>query len=1079
MDVIVDVTDRYSLEREIGRGGMGVVYMGRDISSGDEVAIKALRSDLISSDSDWVGRFVREAALLRELDHPNIIKILEAIERNGQHYIVMEYVDGGTLGEWLGSGSSLSIPEILAVGLQIADALTRSHYLKIIHRDLKPANVLLDRDRNVRLTDFGVARVQTSEMTAAGTIIGTVSYLSPEAVQGHDVDARADIWSFAVMLFEMLTRQRPFDRSTHSATLLAILSAPVPDLEELRPDAPPGLVDLIYRMLQKDRELRIPSVRLIGAEMEAIIGGLDSADYHHRIVGSSAVRSKRAGFRDVQSGRFETPSQGVTGNRGNLPIEMTPFVGREGELAEISGLFTDTDARLITMLAPGGMGKTRLAIEWAHRHFDQFADGVAFVPLAPLTTIEALVPTIWEAVNYPPVHADTRTPEQQAIDYFQNKEMLVIFDNFEHVLDGVTLVHEILKAAPNVRIIATSAERLSLHGEHIFRVEGMSYPRSETFEDDSDFSAVQLFIQSARMWQPGYDPGRDEIAGIVRICRMVQGLPLGILLAAAWVDVLPADEIADEISKNIDFLESEMRNLPERQRSVRAAFEHAWNRLSKTEKSTFMGLSVFRGGFTREAAAATAGASVRNLVDMVNKSLLIRDPESGRYGQHRLLRQFAQEELEKAGLSRDVKRAHAEYYAALAEEFDVRICGSEETQWYRRIKSDYDNFIAALNWSLNKGRDPVLGARLFSALGYTWFLYDNAVDGTIWLERSLEYLEDLPVELQGKVLNRGGLVGCVIGQYRQAAEYHRQAVERFRQVDDRWFTAFTLAAQANMSYAAGMREEAFDLAEESLEIGKSMEDPWLRILVLSTSANFRFRKNEPDEARRLLEESFHLVDTLNNRRSTMNAHFKKGSLAEEDADLLLAEKHFQEALAIAKEIESTTNTIDALNELGRIMYKRGEYQRASQYCQQALSMSYEINHLNFISYTLTSLGIIALKIGEYRQAQEYFAESLLLWRKTDLITRKLVLLAGLAEVAYFDGQSQRAAQLLGAVEVSIESGELSAQPFYTEICGGICEVRHPVLDQQAWDEGRSMSVDEAVRIALEGTPPAMATDILR
>lgn len=271
------IGERFTLERLIGQGGIGEVYYGIDQQTGEPVAIKALKPHVVEDNPKLVERFRREGEALKELNHPNIVKVLAVIQEGKNHYLVMEYVGGGSLYDLIKQEGKLPLDRVLHTALDLSDALTRAHRLRIIHRDIKPANVLLASDGTPRLTDFGAARIEKLKtLTGEGGIVGTVSYLSPEACQGKHIDARTDIWSFGIMLFEMLTGQRPFDKTTTMATVLSIIKNPLPDLMILRPDAPPNLVNLIYQMLEKDRDRRTSSMRLVGAELESIIGQKDS-----------------------------------------------------------------------------------------------------------------------------------------------------------------------------------------------------------------------------------------------------------------------------------------------------------------------------------------------------------------------------------------------------------------------------------------------------------------------------------------------------------------------------------------------------------------------------------------------------------------------------------------------------------------------------------------------------------------------------------------------------------------------------------------------------------------------------------
>ncbi|HLY26015.1 MAG TPA: protein kinase, partial [Aggregatilineales bacterium] len=575
---------RYRLEEPIGAGGMGTVYRAVDTQSGDMVAVKLLQHDPFATSPQSLERFIREGEALRRLNHPNIVKMLGALDEGDEHYLVMEYVAGGSLRDALRAHGPLPVNRVLSIALELSDALTRAHHLKIIHRDIKPDNVLLAEDGTPRLTDFGVARLGKNEnLTEDGTLIGTLAYLSPEACQGDVPDARSDLWAFGVVLFEMLLGTRPFGGEHSGAILTSILTKPVPDLEALRPETPIALVDLIYRMLEKDRNARIPSARLVGAELEAIAETLDSGLHpnaafaaHLSRAASTATQTTSAVLQTPQipltpsaSTGLPTPHPALHG----LPAQTTPFVGRVDELAALGKFMADSDTRLVTILGPGGMGKTRLGLEAATRTLSDFPGGAWFVPLAPLGSAEHVVPAIAEALNYP-MQQDGRSLAQQILDYLSDRQALLILDNFEHVLDGVGIVSEILQAAPDMKIIATSRERLNLGGETVFVLGGMDFPAWETPEDALNYSAVKLFVQSARRARPGFELQAADLDYVARICRLVQGMPLGILLAAAWVGTLSLQEIADEITHSLDFLATEQRDMPERQRSLRAVFEY-------------------------------------------------------------------------------------------------------------------------------------------------------------------------------------------------------------------------------------------------------------------------------------------------------------------------------------------------------------------------------------------------------------------------------------------------------------------------------------------------------------------------
>ncbi len=280
-----------------------------------------------------------------------------------------------------------------------------------------------------------------------------------------------------------------------------------------------------------------------------------------------------------------------------LPLPLTPFVGRDRELGEVQGLLTDPAHRLVTVLGPGGIGKTRLGLEMLAAVRSRFQHGGVFVPMAPLASADHLISALAEqlALRFAPVG----TPIQQLVNYLRPRHMLLLLDNFEHLLDGASLVAEILAAAPEVKVLVTSRERLNLSGELVYSLGGMAAPASASDPRALEFGAVQLFLHRARLLRPDLDLAAHDPEAIVRICHLVQGMPLGLVLAASWLEVLSVREVAEEIVQSLDFLEGRLRDMPARQRSVRATFDYSWKRLSPDQRQTFARVSIFRGGFTR------------------------------------------------------------------------------------------------------------------------------------------------------------------------------------------------------------------------------------------------------------------------------------------------------------------------------------------------------------------------------------------------------------------------------------------------------------------------------------------------
>ncbi|HSK67427.1 MAG TPA: BTAD domain-containing putative transcriptional regulator, partial [Anaerolineales bacterium] len=400
----------------------------------------------------------------------------------------------------------------------------------------------------------------------------------------------------------------------------------------------------------------------------------------------------------------------------NLPAHPAPFIGRERELEELTQLLAEPSCRLLTLLGPGGNGKTRLAVQAASRllHTEpfQYRDGVWFVTLAPLAEGQSIIGALSDGLQLSS-HAKGSDARQRLLGHLHGRQSLLVLDNFEHLLneDNVSLVVDLLSAAPQSRILTTSRERLNIEGETVFRVEGLGIPTGEAPQPLPEpdpvlpaYSALRLFEQCAKRSQPTFQISKDNYADIAQICQHVQGMPLAIELAASWLEVLSPAEINREIARSLDFLESSRRDLPDRQRSIRAVFDSSWTLLDRQTRPIVKALSIFRTSFTREAAQAVSGASVKALLELTNQSWLHRLSD-GRYQIHELLRQFAYEILsrEKASLLQ-VKKQFCEYYASYTNSLWDRVKGPDQQQAYAGVQAEFDNIQTAWLWLVSENR---------------------------------------------------------------------------------------------------------------------------------------------------------------------------------------------------------------------------------------------------------------------------------------------------------------------------------------------------------------------------------------
>jgi predicted ATPase/DNA-binding CsgD family transcriptional regulator len=479
----------------------------------------------------------------------------------------------------------------------------------------------------------------------------------------------------------------------------------------------------------------------------------------------------------------------------NLPAQVSPFIGRQQEQRDLVQRLLDPDNRLVTIVGSGGIGKTRLALEVAGHlamaeKMQAFSDGIYFIDLAPVNNADSLITAIADALNYH-FHPDGRSPKQQLLDFLRNKHLLLILDNFEHMLNSATLVLRILQAAPDISILVTSRERLNLSGETIFRLVGMDYPTKKSVRDIRDYEAARLFAQSAQRVRHDFTLEQDDLPHLARICRLVQGVPLALILAATWVEILSLGEIDQQITQSIDFLASEQRDLPRRLRSMRAVFDHSWNLMEKSETDIFMKLCVFRDGFTREASQVVAGADVRILINLANKSLVQHNIDTGRYRIHELLRQYAAQRLQASGQWESIQRRHSEFYVQLAERAEPELRLAEQEQWFHILESEHNNLRAAMGWAFDSS-SGVAGLRIAVALRDFWFYAGYHVEAQQWYELALEHTTHQEPILYGKVLLALGLILWARHQMEECRQTWENALSVFREAGERRYAAWAL-----------------------------------------------------------------------------------------------------------------------------------------------------------------------------------------------------------------------------------------------------------------------------------------------
>jgi predicted ATPase len=710
---------------------------------------------------------------------------------------------------------------------------------------------------------------------------------------------------------------------------------------------------------------------------------------------------------------------------------LTPFEGREEDLAALSDLLLQEGLRLITITGPGGIGKTRLATEIAAQISANFAHGLSYVSLAPLDSSTQIVQTLIEALALS--SSIEHDPQDQLLRYLRSRQMLLVIDNFEHLLDGAPLLSKILEAAPGVTILVTSREKMSLQSETVFNLRGLEVTHWETPEEALSYTSARLFVQYAQRGRPSFSLEQADVHALGHICRVVEGLPLGIVLAASWTDTLTPQEIAIEIDKSLDFLGTKYRDMPERQRSIRAVFDTSWERLNPEERELVTRLSIFRGGFTREAAEYVAGALLRDLSGLVNKSLLRRDPDSGRYEQHELLRQYARERLEATSENfLDARTAHATYFADFMAKRTDHLLGSRDTLALLEIESDIENVRAA--WHISTDSAHLENVNKF--IESLFFVYE--IRGWNHAGRDLfgEARTTLGAITEGDDAEavKAWLLGAesfftgVLGIPQQGVETARESVEILQRLGRRREQFLALFGIALGYMVQNMGKEVIHHARQGVEVASEEGEKWWEALFTNWLASGSLTVGAHDDTRRYAQASLDMMVDLGGSYGIVWPHQTLGSLAMVQGSYVEARKFFERALDAEKSIK----------------FKRG------------------------LQYTYNSLGNVNILLDAVAEAEKYFLQSLNVSHEIGQTREVLTTLLNLAKMRATSNRKLLALELLAVVlqhPVSAQHGLFTQKPIRDnaeQLRARLEEELSPEDYAAAWERGKNLELDQVV-----------------
>ena len=1014
----------YEILSTLGSGGMGEVYRARDSRLGREVAIKVLSSNL-SANRQRLARFQQEARSASTLNHPNIVTIYELGETDRVHYISMEVVKGKTLRELFGSGP-IPVRQTIHIAAQVAEGLAKAHEIGIVHRDLKPENLMVCDGGLVKILDFGLAKLTggseelsqlctiAGSQTHPGLIVGTVEYMSPEQASGRPLDFRSDQFSFGVVLYEMLTGRRAFQRNTAAETLVAILREDPEPVSSRISDVPAPLSWMIERCLSKEPEKRYASTHDLARDL-------------------AGIRDRAS---DLTTRQAENPPT-------KLPAQRTAFIGRDKEVAAARQLLAGDDVRLLTVTGPAGIGKTRLALQVANEVAVLFRGGIYFVPLAAvhdpdITSVIVQTIGIRQSVG--------RSPMEILKGHFESSPApaMLLLDNFEHLIASAPVVSELLGAAPNLKILVTSRAALHIYGEQEFPVPPLAFPGPQaprSVEAVAHWPAVALFRDRAVAVKPDFQITPDNVAAVAEICARLDGLPLAIELAAARVKLLTPTAMQTRLASRLHLLTGGAKDLPTRQQTLRAAIDWSYELLNPAEQKLFRRLSTFVRGCTLEAIEAVC--NLKNDLDVdvldavasiVDKSLMQRVECAGgesRFYMLETIREYALEKLAASGEGSITQRAHAAYYLVLAEEGAANegAAATGTTGSLEEFELEHENLRAALDW-LIETQNVEWGLRLGTAMFRFWETKEHLSEGRSRLEKLLKIpAAGLTTKGRARALFAAGVLTGGQGDYESGDRLFRESMEIARSLEDKQGIAVCLNGLAVIARDCGDLSTAHSLFEEALALWREVGDPAVVARSLSNLANIMKLQGNYSQARSLYEECLSIFQQLGDTTGVAWSLNYQGDVARSQGDLSAAKLLYEQSLATFRDLGDLWGMAGSLADLGNLARDRGDCSAAQSLYRESMKIFQQLGHKRGIARVLESFACVAA-------AQEP-AQSLRL-----------------------AGAAAAVRKLLGAPLTSAEQARLE------EAIAPARRALSTTAGQSAWLEGWAMPLDSAVRDAL-------------
>lgn len=985
---------RYTILGVIGVGGMGTVYRALQHSMEREIAVKLLHGSFLA-DPDVVRRFLLEAKGVSSLSHPNIITLFDFGQSgDGGLYLAMELLDGRALREVLTDEGALSLEKAVPIICQVCDAVHAADAMGVVHRDLKPENIFLVRGAGfgagfVKVIDFGLAKVRprgdVSEpvrvdessgplaapppeagprATGYGKVYGTPDYMSPEQARGDQVDGRSDVYAIGVVLYEMLVGETPFSNDEPDEVLRSHILRPPPRPSVKRPDLPESVEEVILAALSKRREDRPQTASLL---KERLLEAASSDRASRSPAGSPPPRVRRA---------------------TNMTPPLTSFIGRSREMEALRSLLGEQRERLITLLGPAGMGKTRLAINYGLTHISDYASagGVWFCDLSDVTSADGTCHEVARALGVAVVAGsaaeDVGLVVGRALE--RRGRLLLILDNFEQlVADGPATVGRWSEMAPDAQFLVTSRSRLRLAGEKTYDVLSLSLPRRKGHADTSE--AVQLFVERTRAVRPDFALDRSSSTAVAEIVRQLDGMPLSIELAAARMTMVSAPRLLERLRSRFDLLSG--GGGADRRSTLRRAIDWSWSLLEPWEKAGLAQLSVFVGGFTLEAAEAVLDLSefanapwALDVVQALRDKSLVRSwdaaefPGEPRFGMYKSIRDYAAEKLTETGGDVDVRSRHATYFLNTCETWAEGATGHEGHRLRKKLAAERGNVIAIHVRALVEPPPSRAGAaqalRAMLVLDPVLSTRGPFKAHVAWLDAAVRASEETGVDqalLTKGYLARGEAlrVRMRIGEAESDAQ---RALEMARAHNDRWLEGRSLFALGMVTHRLGRQDEAGPVFEGALAIHREVGDREAEGRTTGMLGVGLLWIGRLTEGRVYLEAALRCLRETGDRWFEGFISGCLGWLHQELGEFVEARRLYDRTLGILREVNAARYEALFLRYLGCLEWEEGALDAAQSCLERAVRMSNHTGDTFLEAHFLANLAAIDAERGRVNEA---------------------------------------------------------------------------------------------------------------